>query len=213
MLRRGAFILFEGVDRCGKTTQASKLVKYLNDAGQKTVIMRFPDRTTPIGKMINSYLCNATDMDDHAIHLLFSTNRWEAVSNIKNLLNAGTNIVCDRYAYSGVAFSAAKGLPLSWCISPDIGLPKPDLTVYLDIPINDTMTRGGFGEERYEKLEFQEKVRNVFMDLKEDGWMVIDARKSIDDIHRTIIDRTNQTINDVALRPIGVLWEDRLPNV
>lgn len=104
---RGAFILFEGCDRCGKTTQAQRLAETLKSEGRDTLFMRFPgeggcshchvcvwltkfhdqlvelrvplvpDRTTPIGKMLNAYLTNAADMDDHAVHLLFAANRWE----------------------------------------------------------------------------------------------------------------------------------------
>jgi hypothetical protein len=74
---RGAFILFEGVDRCGKTTQATRLVKSLCDAGQPAVLMRFPDRETAIGGQIDAYLKGSAEVDDRAIHLLFSANRWE----------------------------------------------------------------------------------------------------------------------------------------
>ena len=77
MAKRGCFILFEGVDRCGKTTQAKRLVETLTQRGQPTVFMRFPDRETTIGAQIDAYLRNAADLDDHAVHLLFSANRWE----------------------------------------------------------------------------------------------------------------------------------------
>ncbi|CAM9856634.1 unnamed protein product, partial [Choristocarpus tenellus] len=106
--RRGAFILFEGVDRCGKTTQANLLVEGLKAAGNDACFMRFPDRTTSIGKMINSFLQNTTDIDDRCVHLLFSANRWEAERDLRGRLMSGTTVVCDRYAYSGVAFSSAK---------------------------------------------------------------------------------------------------------
>lgn len=76
-MKRGCFILFEGVDRCGKTTQARRLVETLTQRGQPTVFMRFPDRETTIGAQIDAYLRNAADLDDHAVHLLFSANRWE----------------------------------------------------------------------------------------------------------------------------------------
>lgn len=72
--KRGAFIVFEGIDRCGKSTQVDLLGKALNAKN-----IRFPDRTSAIGVMINSYLVSATNMNDQAIHLLFSANRWEAV--------------------------------------------------------------------------------------------------------------------------------------
>lgn len=78
----------------------------------------------------------------------------------------------DRYAFSGVAFSAAKGLDLAWCQHPDVGLISPDLVLFLDLAIDEAERRGGFGEERYEKRELQIKVRNEFRKLKDDYWKV-----------------------------------------
>jgi dTMP kinase len=109
--KRGAFIVLEGVDRCGKTTQVGLLVKHLiKTLGMAAAVaMRFPDRTTLIGQMIDQYLRDKTHhVEDHAIHLLFSANRWEASTTLTNHLLQGTTVVCDRYAYSGVAFSSAK---------------------------------------------------------------------------------------------------------
>tara|TARA_B100000795_G_scaffold264682_1_gene245470 strand:+ start:107 stop:640 length:534 start_codon:yes stop_codon:yes gene_type:complete len=108
--KRGSFILFEGVDRCGKTTQCTRLLEWLKKSigNDKVEFMRFPDRTTSIGTTINSYLTNAQEMDDRAIHLLFAANRWEAAANIRQKLADGVTIVCDRYSYSGVAFTSAK---------------------------------------------------------------------------------------------------------
>ena len=57
--------------------------------------------------MINSYLSNETDIDDGAIHLLFSANRWEKKELMLQKLNSGVTLVVDRYAFSGVAFTAA----------------------------------------------------------------------------------------------------------
>lgn len=74
---RGALIVFEGLDRCGKTSQSSRLVKYLDNLGHSVQSWRFPDRNTGIGQMISSYLSNKSHLDDRAIHLLFSANRWE----------------------------------------------------------------------------------------------------------------------------------------
>ena len=74
---RGAFIVFEGADRAGKSTQCQKLVEHLRASGVAAELWRFPDRTTAIGKMINSYLTSQSEIDDAAVHLLFSANRWE----------------------------------------------------------------------------------------------------------------------------------------
>jgi dTMP kinase len=76
---RGAFIVLEGLDRSGKTTQVKLLEQRFVEEGKKVKVMRFPDRTTPIGQMIDNYLKSNVEMEDHVIHLLFSANRWEAV--------------------------------------------------------------------------------------------------------------------------------------
>lgn len=183
---RGAFILFEGVDRCGKTTQSTKLVESLKAAGVNAELWRYPDRTTEMGKMINAYLQSSLDMDDGAIHLLFSANRWEKRAAMEKALGDGVTLVVDRYSYSGVAFTAAKevpGLDLEWCKAPERGLLRPDAVLYLDMPVDAAKTRGGFGEERYETGELQERVREHFRVLREDWWTIIDASGTIDDVH------------------------------
>ncbi|KAL8278595.1 hypothetical protein RQP46_009087 [Phenoliferia psychrophenolica] len=159
MAARGAFIVLEGLDRSGKSTQVKNLVASLTSDGIKAVACRFPDRTTTTGKMIDSYLTQKSELDDRAIHLLFSANRWERASEILKDLEAGTTVVCDRYAFSGIAFSAVKGLSYTWCLSPDIGLPSPDLVLFLDLSPTAAAARGGFGEERYETAEVQRKTK------------------------------------------------------
>jgi dTMP kinase len=106
--KRGVFILVEGLDRCGKTTQTKRLHDYLNAAGQVTQQIGFPDRTTPTGILINQHLTKQTKvLDLSALNLLFSSNRWERKSFIEDALRAGTNLVCDRYSFSGLAYSIA----------------------------------------------------------------------------------------------------------
>lgn len=133
---RGAFILFEGVDRCGKTTQAKRLVEALKARGHNAVFMRFPERASLTGMVIDAYLTRSEELDDHAVHLLFAANRWEKKQTILETLKAGTHIVCDRYAFSGVAFSSAKpGLDYEWCKIPDAGLPLPDLVMFMELSV------------------------------------------------------------------------------
>ncbi|XP_029417530.1 thymidylate kinase isoform X3 [Nannospalax galili] len=79
--RRGALIVLEGVDRAGKTTQGRRLVAALCAAGHRAELLRFPERSTEIGKLLSSYLAKKTELEDHSVHLLFSANRWEQVYN------------------------------------------------------------------------------------------------------------------------------------
>lgn len=118
--------------------------------------------------MINAYLKGKAEQNDEAIHLLFSANRWEAVKAILNDLQSGCTIIVDRYSFSGAVYSAAKENPhlsLEWCWNPEVGLPKPDLVLFLDIASEDAAKRGGYGEERYEQQDMQVRVRALFKSL------------------------------------------------
>ncbi|KAL7483266.1 hypothetical protein ACHAW6_008913 [Cyclotella cf. meneghiniana] len=252
--KRGAFILLEGVDRCGKTTQVSLLVKHLLSLSLATVAYRFPDRTTQghrllihchvkirtnnkfsfllsVGSLINNYLTTngpTGSVDDRAIHLLFSANRWESAPKLASTLASGTNIVCDRYAYSGVAFTSAKveedrssmsggELSLKWCMGPDCGLPAPDCVIFLDLDQEEAEKRGGYGGERYEKRDLQIRVRKRFAELQaldeKDGrvpWHIVDASQSIEDVTDELVRIVNETLErvDRESSPLKRMWEE-----
>ncbi|TFK51957.1 thymidylate kinase [Heliocybe sulcata] len=212
---RGAFIVVEGLDRSGKSSQAARLLERLQTANIPAKLMKFPDRTTAIGKTIDSYLRSESDLDDRAIHLLFSANRWELATSISSALHSGTTLLCDRYAFSGIAFSAAKGLPYDWCRAPDISLPAPDLTLFLDVAPEVARERGGYGEERYEKEEMQRQVRVMFQRLGEETsgsgggrqrWVTIDAGQSIQAVEEDIWRAVEPLVHGVD-NPLERLWE------
>lgn len=122
-------------------------------------------------------------------------------------LEAGTTLVLDRYAFSGVAFSSVKpGMDAEWCRAADIGLPAPDIVFFMDMPVERAKQRGGFGEERYEKEEFQRKVRGAFSKLMDESWHVIDADRDRDVIHAEILAKAQQVIRERATTPLGKLW-------
>ena len=139
--------------------------------------------------MINAYLTNAVETDDKAIHLLFAANRWEKMKKMRELMDSGVSLVVDRYSYSGVAFTASKGYDVNWCYQPEIGMLEPDLVVWLDMPLEDVKKRGGFGEERYEKMEMQARVQNLFRRFAVSNpgkWKMVDARGTVEEIHSKI---------------------------
>ncbi|KAF8159941.1 P-loop containing nucleoside triphosphate hydrolase protein [Crassisporium funariophilum] len=227
--RRAPFIVIEGLDRSGKTTQTSRVHSSLQDVGIDAKLMKFPDRTTAIGQMIDSYLRSASELDDRAIHLLFSANRWELASNIEKLLIAGTPVICDRYAFSGIAFSASKidgqGEPLlsyEWCRSPDIGLPAPDMVLFFDITPEKAKERGGYGEERYEKEEMQKRVREFFHRIGRDmktpageegvengnteGWVTIDAGRDREEVAKDVWTLVEPLVTKGVEGPVRKLW-------
>lgn len=199
--KRGMLIVFEGLDRSGKSTQCEKLVRYLRHNGGHVEHMRFPNRTTPIGQMINSYLAGQSQQEDHVIHLLFSANRWESARDIEDRINAGTTVIIDRYSYSGCVYSAAKevkGMDLAWCRQPEVGLPRPDLCLFLDISAEEAAKRGGFGTERYEKQDLQYRVRELYERMRDhtdegEDIVRINAGRSMEEVEAQILRVVNDT--------------------
>ncbi|KAG0155653.1 hypothetical protein PDIDSM_2826 [Penicillium digitatum] len=187
--RRGALIVVEGLDRAGKSSQCEMLRDSLSRQGRVVKYIRFPDRTTPIGQLIDSYLRGTSHQDDHSIHLLFSANRWEIAKSIEEDITNGKTVIVDRYSYSGVVYSAAKANPtlsLEWAWQPEIGLPRPDICLFLSISPEEAAKRGGFGAERYENEAMQTRVRELFRVIfeKQHDVSIIDAGKAIDEVSR-----------------------------
>ncbi|KAL4788501.1 thymidylate kinase-domain-containing protein [Aspergillus varians] len=211
--RRGALIVVEGLDRAGKSSQCEFLQTFLQEAGHPVKYIRFPDRTTPIGKLIDGYLRGQSHLDDHSIHLLFSSNRWELAQSIETDIANGTNVIIDRYSYSGAVYSAAKANPslsLEWAWLPEIGLPKPDLCLFLSISPEEAAKRGGFGGERYENETMQSRVRELFstvFDLqRESNIQTIDAGRPFEAIAQDISKIVTDCIARVGpASPLGKL--------
>lgn len=112
-------------------------------------------------------------------------------------------MVIDRYSYSGAVYSAAKHNPslgLEWAKSPDVGLPQPDVVLFLELSPAEAAKRGGYGEERYEKKEFQDRVRTLFVKLREtagENFKTIDAGRSFEEVESSIWDVVTATLKHV----------------
>lgn len=207
-MARGAFIVFEGADRSGKTTQTKRCVAALRESNialEPDSPWRFPDRTTPIGQVINAYLSQTTELSSHAQHLLFSANRWEKAARLREALARGETVVADRYAFSGVAYSAANGLDEAWCRAADAGLPAPDLVVYLQLGVERIAERGGFGAERYENVAMQRKVAEQFRALQSTTWQVVDADADEDTVFARVMCAVRATM-ECDRGAVGALW-------
>ncbi|ODV69745.1 thymidylate kinase [Hyphopichia burtonii NRRL Y-1933] len=201
---RGKLILIEGLDRSGKSTQAA----LLNQRIANSHLIKFPERSTPIGQIINKYLTDSSyDLSDQSAHLLFSANRWELAKDIISKLNNGEFVILDRYIYSGIAYSLAKSKvsnssnemnDYNWLYSPDKGLPKPDITLFLTLDLQELSNRKGWGEERYELKEFQIQVKSCFEKILPPNVNIINVNNlSIEQVEAEIsIIVTNDLTND-----------------
>jgi dTMP kinase len=184
----GRFILFEGLDRVGKTTQATKLVEYLGRGKHGVVYAKLPDRSTQIGKIIDNYLQSKTNTTPQVAQLLFCANRWEVMPGYIEMLKAGTDIVMDRYIYSAIAYGAANGLDAKWIGDMEYGLPVPDMVIMIDVP-HDTIRERSKNDqsERYETLEMQKAVKKQFDTIYIPNKVIIDGTDTVDKVHTTIV--------------------------
>jgi dTMP kinase len=78
--KRGALIVFEGGDRCGKTTQVEKTQSILKNMHISLVVIKFPQRSSKTGMIIDQYLKNGVEITDQVVHLLFSANRFRLIN-------------------------------------------------------------------------------------------------------------------------------------
>lgn len=105
----------------------------------------------------------STKLVPEVSHLLFTANRWEFSDYIKKNLQNGVDVVCDRYSFSGIAYSSgAINLNYEWCKSREQGLICPDVVIFLDVNLSLTSNRLGFGDEIYENIKDQNNVYKIY---------------------------------------------------
>jgi dTMP kinase len=207
---RGLLIVVEGLDRCGKTTQVTKLVESLRRLKISIEPFHFPDRKTETGEIINAFLKSKArpdgpvgddiPVDDtpdvqhtRAIALLFAANRWEKAAKIEKLLMSGTHVVIDRYSFSGLAYPRASYNDQLWMTNLEVGLPAPDVAIMLDATANELRGRYPWFThchiERYDTVREQQRVRHEFkriMKVEGGTWHVINAMQSKEQVQADI---------------------------
>jgi dTMP kinase len=105
-------------------------------------------------------------------------------------------------------------LSYEWCRAPDVSLPAPDLTLFLDIsPEQAAKQREGYGEERYEKLEMQARVREIFgrigKEMGTERWATIDAGRTREEVEKDMWETASHLVEGVD-GPVGQLWSGLL---
>ena len=182
-------IVFEGGDQAGKKTQSTLLEKKLKSAKIKTKLFSFPDYSTPIGKEIDQYLHGKRKFSPQVIHCLLAANRWEKVDEIKKAQQRNSIVIMNRYRESNLVYGLVNGLKLSWLENLDIGLPKSDLVIVLDVPQTESFRRKRLDRDRFEKNRaFSQKISRTYRKMsKQKKWKIVDATKSKHDVHEEIM--------------------------
>ena len=200
-MSKGLFIVFEGIDGAGKSTQARLLAEALEREGKQVYITAEPT-PLPSGRALREVLGGKVKKTPCEIALMFAEDRVahnkDGEIGIEKLLADGVCIICDRYYYSSLAYQGSQ-CDYEWVRSLNTRCPEirhPDLCIFLDLTPTESMKRimsaNRDGTEIYETEEILAKVRDTFMKVlddmkKEDRIAVIDASRDIDTIASDIL--------------------------
>jgi dTMP kinase len=191
----GLFITLEGIDFCGKTTQAKKLVSYLRRKGYQVLLVREPGGDKVAERIRGVLLSKANSHMTHLTELfLYEAARSQLTQNtIIPALKLGKAVVCDRYfdstlAYQGYGRGLNKKMIIKFNQTAALGL-KPDLTLILDVPVKVSLMRGekrGKKKDRLEKekFEFHHRIRKGFLAIARRNPKrieVVDGTKNIEE--------------------------------
>jgi dTMP kinase len=185
----GKFIVFEGLDKCGKRTQAELLKDWLDSKGIESMTTLEPNPNNPFGRMIRDFLNKKTEIDSgKSVALLYTTDRYEHLKTIVlPNLEKGIHVISERYFYSTIVYqSVLYGVDPEWIREMNRFARKPDLVIFLDIPPEESIRRAET-RDRHETLEFQTKIRKAFEGIIEkDGFIVIDGNRAKEEVFEDV---------------------------
>lgn len=193
MVGRGIFICIEGLDGCGKTTQAKLLVKKLKKR-HDAVYTAEPSRGQ-MGRFIKKHYLHADSRGSAVTEaLLFAADRVEHLkSEVLPALEKGKIVVSDRYVFSSLAYQGAAGLDLKWIEEVNKHAVRPDLALFIDVDPKTVTGRLKRKKSVMENLETQLKVREVYLKYVENGVLLrIEGNKS----RREVTEEIWRVVND-----------------
>jgi dTMP kinase len=173
MGKKGIFIVIEGLDGSGKTTQATLLAKKLSKSCN--VLLTAEPSRGKIGTFIReSCLYEDKRLPIEAEALLFAADRIEHMySEVKPALEDGKIVICDRYIYSSLAYQGSAGLSLEWIKAINARALQPDFSIFIDVSPEKVIERLQRKKSVMETLETQQKVREVYLKYVAKGELVL----------------------------------------
>lgn len=218
-------VVIEGIDKSGKNTQAKLLAKKFIDSR----LFSFPRYETVVGKLIKTNLkgewtVSSTEskydqrtissINAMVLQCLMLADKVEAGLDITGRQAEDAITICDRYWQSAICYGGVDGLDEDWLYKLNRLLPRPDVNILIDTPINVALSRGRDGRpdepDRYEKdSAFLYEVRRKYLklwaeaDVTNASWYVIDGTQPIDVIHDHIVTFMSRHRRHDARRPVG----------
>jgi dTMP kinase len=187
MTKKGIFLVIEGLDGSGKTTQAALLAEKLEK--NYSVLLTAEPSHGKIGRYIReSCLYENQRLPTEAEALIFAADRIEHMySEVKPALEAGKLVICDRYIYSSLAYQGNSGLSLEWIKTINARALQPDICIFIDVPPEKVIKRLKRKKSVMETLETQQKVREVYLKYVEKAELVrVDGDKDKEQVAKEL---------------------------
>lgn len=195
---RGKFIVFEGIDGAGKSTQISLLEEKLKKEGRKVFVTAEPTQSVTGGALRDALSGNYKRSAAELAAMFLADRVFHNVNEkcgIQQALEKGFDVISDRYYYSSFAYQGLES-DIDWVIDMNLNCPeilKPDLCVFLDLDAEKSKQRidsARMATEIFENSEMLEKIRSKFFDvfnrLEGENVCIIDASQSIDKVSEEI---------------------------
>jgi dTMP kinase len=185
VVKEGRFIVLEGLDGSGISTQAARLERHLRKQGYRTLLTKEPTSGL-IGSLIKSALTADWRASYTSLQLLFSADRAQHIADeIEPALKQGKTVICDRYVFSTLAYGFASGVNFEWLYSINKTFKVPDITLFIDVSPDVSMSRITRGRERrelFEKREMLGKVRKAYLNLaRRFKFKIINGEESVEE--------------------------------
>jgi dTMP kinase len=163
---RGRFIVLEGLDGAGTTTQGALLAARLLEHGVPVELTKEPTDGV-LGKIARAFTDGVTHLEPETVALTFAADRIEHTVEIRELLDAGTWVVSDRYVASSLAYQTSQGLPFEWVRTLNSRAMGPDATVFVDTSVEACVARlaarGEFNTGPFDQAAALEKARALYL--------------------------------------------------
>lgn len=202
MAKRGVLLALEGVDGCGKSTQAELLASALRERGLEVVLTREPTDSL-LGRQIREYFQGSERYLSPKEELnLFMADRREHVAEVIDpALAEGKIVISDRYYYSSVAYQGALGLdPERILAQNEVMAVRPDLTVILTLPVAQALARLSGTPQRprqvSEEPAYLERVATIYASLKGPEIHQVDASAPPAEVHAFILQLSLKALRD-----------------
>lgn len=188
-----AFVVIEGIDGSGKSTVISLLERML----PRVYATREPS-SGPIGRLIKEWALKGGSVDPHVDALLFAADRIEHYRReVEPKVREGYVVISERYVESSIAYQGAAGVPIEFIKYINSLVPKPNLTVILDVDpaVAEARIRQRGGFEKFEYLQFLRRVREIYLTrAAEEGYPVLDASRRPEEVAADVAELIRQTV-------------------